>query len=195
MADTTWTTMHIGGALPSHKIDDFLEAIGSDFSYEVQEAPDDKDELRALVAKGDNVTLQAHVYGNPDAVTAFCKENNLVFWQHCEAGYEWDSFITIWAPGMEKEQECPASGQGYSPQIELATLRSWAKLSSSTLQTIIDETARFESDKVPPLTITEMVEVGEPIGAVTPNGDRLDHWDERLRASGCTPVYKMEARQ
>jgi hypothetical protein len=29
----------------------------------------------------------------------------------------------------------------------------------------------------------------EPIGAITPTGERLYQWDERLRASGCNAVY------
>jgi hypothetical protein len=30
----------------------------------------------------------------------------------------------------------------------------------------------------------------EPIGAITPDGQYLDRWDERLRAAGCSPIYK-----
>lgn len=29
----------------------------------------------------------------------------------------------------------------------------------------------------------------EPIGALTPHGQRLDYWDERLRMTGCVPIY------
>ncbi|UGY15213.1 hypothetical protein HAP48_0042930 [Bradyrhizobium septentrionale] len=188
MPDTTWTTMRVGGALPSDKIEALLEAIENDFSYECQEAPDDEEDLRAIVAKGESVKLQAHVYGNPDRVVAFCKENGLPFWMHCEAGYEWDAFISIWAPGMAKEEECPASGQGYTPQVDLSTLRTWA---GNGILMLIKDVERFESERVPPLTITEMVEDGEPFGAITPSGDRLDHWDERLRAADCTPIYRM----
>lgn len=30
----------------------------------------------------------------------------------------------------------------------------------------------------------------EPIGAVAPDGTRIDHWDERLRAAGCIAAYE-----
>lgn len=32
----------------------------------------------------------------------------------------------------------------------------------------------------------------EPVGAITPEGERLDRWDERLRAAGCIPIYGKE---
>ena len=160
MGDTTWTTMHVGGALPSNKIEDFLDEIKTDFSYECESAPDSEEDIRATVKDGTNLVLQAHVSGSPDNVIRFCKENGMPFWVHYDAGYEWDSYIVIWRPGMAREEECPASAQGYSPQVDLADLRRALK-DGRSLEQVIEDTASFESAKVPPLTITEVAKVEE----------------------------------
>jgi hypothetical protein len=169
MSEPTWTTMHIGGALPADKIEELIDRIHEDFVQEVQEAPESDDEIRAVVSKGKSLFLQANVNcGNPDAVIAFCIDNNLTYWLHYDAGYEWDSGIQIWVPGASAvPEECPASAQGYTPVVDLATMRIWAK-QGLTLQHVIDETARFESEKVPPLTIVEMAKTEDAIGAEQP---------------------------
>ena len=162
MTEMTWTTMHIGGALPSNRIDELIERIHEDFVQDAQDAPESEDEVRAVVGKGESLFLQAHVnYGNPDAVVAFCIENNLTYWLHYDAGPEWDSGIQIWKPDASTvPEECPASAQGYTPVVDLATMRIWEK-QGLTLQHVIDETARFETDKVPPLTIVETAAVAQ----------------------------------
>ena len=153
MVDTTWTTMHVGGALPAGKIAAFLDAIESDFSYEAQEAPTSEEDIQTIVAKGESALMQAHCIGNPDDVIDFCKANDLTFWVHYDYGNEWDSYIEIWAPGMDRPEETPASAQGYSPLVSLATLQMRAEKNIG-LPSVIEEIARFESHKVPPLTIT-----------------------------------------
>lgn len=159
MSDTTWTTMHIGGSLPSDKIEEFLEAIKEEFSYEAQTRPDDEKEIREAVAKGESILLQAHVVGQPEEVICFCQQNNLTYWLHYDAGYEWDAGIEIWKPGADRVETCGASGQGYEPMISLQELR---KLDSNTfVRETVAELARFEAERVPPLTIIEVAEAEE----------------------------------
>jgi hypothetical protein len=33
-------------------------------------------------------------------------------------------------------------------------------------------------------------DANEPVGAILPDGTRIDQWDERLRAAGATPLYR-----
>ncbi|WP_439398547.1 hypothetical protein ACRQ5Q_14665 [Bradyrhizobium sp. PMVTL-01] len=160
MADTIWTTMHIGGALPSNLIEDFLDEIKTDFSYECQSAPDSEDDIRVIVKDRVSLLLQAHVAGSPDNVIRFCKDHGMPFWVHYDAGYEWESYIVIWRPSMVKEEECPASSQGYTPQADLADLRRWLA-AGWTLERAVEEVSRFESSNVPALTITEVAEAKE----------------------------------
>ena len=150
MSEPTWTTMHIGGALPLNRIEELIEAIDGDF-YEM--AGDCSiGAVKAAADEAASMCVQGQVnHGNPQGVIAFCRANGLPYWLHFDAGYEWDSGIQIWKPGNEKEDECPASAQGYTPTVDLSTLRIWAK-AGLTLQHIIDNVARFESGAVPPLT-------------------------------------------
>lgn len=168
MSEVTWTTMHIGGPLPADKIEDLLDMIDGAFS-EMAAGPDDGNQVRDAVKAKESLFLQGQVnYGNPECVTTFCKEHSLTYWLHFDAGCEWDAGIQIWKPGDEAEQECPASAQGYTPTVDFSTLQIWNR-QGLTLQHVIDDTARFLSEAVPPLTI-----VGEPVAdeqtAETANG-------------------------
>ncbi|WP_079601907.1 hypothetical protein [Bradyrhizobium erythrophlei] len=149
----TWTTMHIGGPIPASKIDDLLATIEDDFS-EMAIGPDDENQVRDVANKNESLILQGQVNcGNPATVIDFCVENDLPFWLHFDAGYEWDSGIQIWKPGTHVE-ECSASAQGYEPTLNLKELRG-RESSGEYLREVIDDLARFESDKVPPLTIKD----------------------------------------
>jgi hypothetical protein len=196
MAEMTWTTMHIGGAIPENRIDELVEIISSYF-HDAQDIPEDEDAVRAVIAKNESLFIQGSVnYGNPEELKDFCQQYGLPYWCHFDAGYEWDAGINIWRPGFEKEEDCAASAQGYTPDVTLGELRLFAK-QGETLADVIAHAERFTAEAVPPLTIGAPVadeaeaEVEEdPIGAIAPDGTRLDHWDERLRAAGCTPVYR-----
>jgi hypothetical protein len=157
MTEMTWTTMHIGGALPADKIDDLIGAILEDF-HEIANGPtqeDDEELVREAAGEAISLLVQGQVnHGDPDAVVAFCQKHGLIYWLHFDAGYEWDSGIQIWSPGADRIEEIGASAQGYSPMVDLSSLRIWAD-GGNTLQHFIDDASRFESHKVPPLTIVE----------------------------------------
>jgi hypothetical protein len=155
MAESTWTTMHIGGTLPASKIADLVEAIIDDF-HEIAEGPntiDDNRYVSDVANRNESLLVQGQVNcGNPDAVIDFCVGNDLPFWLHFDAGYEWDSGIQIWKPGTHVE-ECPASAQAYGPMISLHELESLPE--GTNIMDAIENLQRFTSDKVPPLTIVE----------------------------------------
>lgn len=191
MTEMTWTTMHIGGSLPSDKIDDLIEAADC---FCNRDGDFDEKGIRLAANENRSLCMQGDVnYGNPETLIDFCQNNNLPFWLHFGSGYEWDAGVQIWKPGDDGITEHGATDQGREPDISLQELRR-AEKAGKTLSDVIADMARFENDWVPAIAIVEMVEANEPIGAITPSGDRLDRWDERLRASGCTPVYKMEPK-
>jgi hypothetical protein len=150
----TWTTMHIGGALPASKIEELVDLIDRYF-YDVQEAPENEADLRDNIRENKILFLQGQVnYGNPEELTAFCRENKLPYWLHFDAGYEWDPGIQVWHPDFPAVIECAASGQGYTPVIELATLKENLK-NGSTLADVVGGLQVYTSEHCPPMTITE----------------------------------------
>lgn len=193
MAEPTWTTVHIGGALPANLIEAFLDA--ADYFYDC-DGDFDEESIRAAASENRSLMLQGNVnYGNPEVLVAFCRKHGLPFWLHFDSGYEWDAGIQTWRPGDDAVAEHGATDQGNEPEMSLQELRAAAK-AGKTLADVIDHMTRFESDWVPAITIAPAIpdEVeGEPIGAIAPDGTRFDHWDERLRSAGCTPVYAGDA--
>jgi len=143
MTEMTWTAMTIGGELPESKVKELENIIDGEFSY-----------LAAYTIKsGETVDIAGFVnYGNPDDVKQFCADNNLTYWHHFDAGYEWDAGVTFWKPGMESEIECGASGQGSEPLLTLHELRKHAA-EGRTLEMVIERLTKYESGNVPPLTI------------------------------------------
>jgi hypothetical protein len=156
MAESTWTTMHIGGTLPASKIADLVEAIIGDF-HEIAEGPntiDDNRYVSDVANRNESLLVQGQVnYGNPETVIDFCQKNNLPLWLHFDAGPEWDSGIQIWQPGWPDVEQCEASAQGYVPVISLNELESLPE--GTNIMDTIENLQRFTSEKVPPLTIVE----------------------------------------
>lgn len=155
----TWTTMHIGGSLPSNLIEEFLDCLHEDF-FDISEGPTSdrpEEDLRVVAAACQSLVLQGHVCGGePDAIKGFCVANNLTYWLHFDAGYEWDAGIVIWCPDDPKAIELASSGDnsGRLPSISIDDLRA-SLMIGSALSDVIDRMARFEPNKVPALVIIE----------------------------------------
>jgi hypothetical protein len=155
MAEMTWTTMHIGGALPASKIEELIDLL--DCFSDAQEKPDDESDLRDNIRENKSLLLQGQVnYGNPEELVNFCQDNKLPYWLHFAHGYEWDPGIQIWHPDFPKVLECAASEQGYAPVIELAMLRANLK-NGSTLADVVGGLEVYTSERCPPMTIIEDV--------------------------------------
>lgn len=148
MGESTWTTMHIGGALPANKREELEEAIRDDF-HDLQS---DGEDIDPAVAEKRSLLVQGHCRGEPDTVIAFCEDYSLPFWLHYDAGTEWSAFINVWKPGMEKVSECAADSQDYKPVISLDALIHRAG-KGATLASVVEYLSAFDPDKVPPLTI------------------------------------------
>jgi len=155
MTEMTWTTMRIGGELPADKIEELHEIVTGEFSDLQYDEGFGIDNLKEVAAAGKSLFIQGSANdGNPQATADFCRNNNLTFWLHYDAGYEWDAGIQTWKPGMDEFKECCASAQGYGPAIDLAELRLYLARGDDLL-TVVEALAPFDADAVPPLTITK----------------------------------------
>jgi len=92
MTEMTWTIMRIGGELPANKIAELREIVVSEFIDLQYDEGFGIDNLNEVAAAGKSLFIQGSVNdGNPQATADFCRNNNLAFWLHYDAGYEWDA--------------------------------------------------------------------------------------------------------
>lgn len=145
MTEMTYTTVHIGGAIPQNLIGELEELISESFHDLYSDEPN----VEAAITAGTSFEVTGNVnYGNPEEVIAFCHEHNLTYWHWCDSGCEWSSHIVIWCPEMKgKTSEVAADSQLYEPLVPLRTLMQFENLQD--LRTYL---LAHCSDAVPPLT-------------------------------------------
>lgn len=134
MAEDTWTSIEIGGAIPQNLIATLVDLVEEDFG-DLECAPEDAIHDALRDKKSVNFTGNVN-YGNPDQICAFCQDHGLSYWLWCDDGYEWSSLIKVWRPGYEEELTIGADSQSREPLIgigeimqfeSLAKLKEWAE--------------------------------------------------------------------
>lgn len=134
MAEDTWTSMEIGGAIPQNFITTLIDLVEEDFG-DLEVSPEDA--IHEALRDKTSVNFTGNVnYGNPDQVARFCQDHGLPYWLWCDDGYEWASMIKVWRPGFEAELSIGADSQTREPLIgigeimrfeSLAKLKEWAE--------------------------------------------------------------------
>jgi hypothetical protein len=134
MAEETWTSIEIGGAIPQNLIPELIDLVEQEFG-DLEVSPEDA--IHDALRDKTSVNFTGNVnYGNPDEVCGFCQEHGLPYWLWCDDGYEWASMIKIWRPGFEEELSIGADSQSRDPLIaigeimkfeSLAKLKAWAE--------------------------------------------------------------------
>jgi hypothetical protein len=134
MAEDTWTSIEIGGAIPQNLIPELIDLVEQEFG-DLEVSPEDA--IHDALRDKTSVNFTGNVnYGNPDEVCGFCQEHGLPYWLWCDDGYEWASMIKIWRPGFEEELSIGCNSQTREPLIpidavmkfeSLAKLKAWAE--------------------------------------------------------------------
>ena len=155
MTEMTWTTLVIGGPMPKNKVNEFRALVREYFGGDgVLDKPDDS--IDDALREGRSVSLSGELnFGSAEELEHRCRQWGLTYWKQWDANAGvFDTGIEIWNPGLDEPAEQTAACEQGVPALTLPQLEM-AAVKGMTLQEVIADLAKFESARVPPLTIGE----------------------------------------
>lgn len=150
MGEQSWVVFKVGGAATKDVWDGLLELCEDRWS-------EGEDAETLLLAAKEGHVLSFHgeqSWGNCDEEEQYCRQHGLTFHSsYASVPGQYDSGVRYWNP-TDGGNEADGNDEG-EPTIGLAALRDWRDRVGWTLDRVIEELAKADSSRVPPVTIVE----------------------------------------